>query len=63
MKECSIEQYIHITHYLRTLQPESIGACHCTGIEKFTEMLNDCEEHLFYNYTGNTINLNEKLLT
>ena len=55
MKECSVEQYIHITHYFRTLQPESIGACHCTGIEKFADMHRECESHLFYNYCGNEI--------
>jgi 7,8-dihydropterin-6-yl-methyl-4-(beta-D-ribofuranosyl)aminobenzene 5'-phosphate synthase len=55
MKECSVEQYVHITHYFRMLQPESIGSCHCTGIDKFAEMRSECETHMFYNYTGNEI--------
>lgn len=57
MKECSVEQYVHITYYLRTLQPESIGVCHCTGIDKFAEMHQECEGHLFYNFTGNEIKI------
>jgi 7,8-dihydropterin-6-yl-methyl-4-(beta-D-ribofuranosyl)aminobenzene 5'-phosphate synthase len=57
MKECSIEQYVHITHYFRMLQPESIGSCHCTGIDKFAEMHSECETHMFYNYTGNEITI------
>ena len=55
MKECSVEQYVQITHYFRMLQPETIGACHCTGLEKFVTMRSECEAHLFYNYTGNEI--------
>jgi 7,8-dihydropterin-6-yl-methyl-4-(beta-D-ribofuranosyl)aminobenzene 5'-phosphate synthase len=55
MKECSVEQYVHITHYFRMLQPESIGSCHCTGIDKFAEMRSECETQMFYNYTGNEI--------
>ena len=57
MKNCSVEQYVHITHYLRLLRPESVGACHCTGIDKYAEMHNECESHLFYNYTGNEVNI------
>ena len=57
MKDSSVEQYIGITHYFRTLQPDSIGVCHCTGIEKFAEMHQECEGHLFYNFTGNTIDI------
>jgi 7,8-dihydropterin-6-yl-methyl-4-(beta-D-ribofuranosyl)aminobenzene 5'-phosphate synthase len=55
LKECTMEQYIHISHYLRTLQPESIGACHCTGIEKYSDMRMEFDNHLFYNYSGNEI--------
>ncbi len=57
MKDCSIEQYVQITHYFRTLQPDSIGACHCTGFEKFAELHSECESHLFYNYTGNVVSI------
>ncbi|MCX6236849.1 MAG: hypothetical protein NTY07_04685 [Bacteroidia bacterium] len=57
MKDCTTEQYVQITHYFRILQPESIGVCHCTGIEKYAEMYYGCEAHLFYNFTGNEINI------
>jgi len=57
MKECSIEQYVEITHYFRMLQPESIGSCHCTGIDKFADMRSECDTHIFYNYTGKVIEL------
>ncbi len=57
MMECNVEQYVDITHYLRLLQPKSIGVCHCTGIEKFADLYRECQTHLFYNYTGNKIAL------
>jgi 7,8-dihydropterin-6-yl-methyl-4-(beta-D-ribofuranosyl)aminobenzene 5'-phosphate synthase len=57
MTDCTTEQYIHITHYLRTLQPKSLAVCHCTGIEKYAELYRVCESHLFYNFTGNVIEL------
>jgi 7,8-dihydropterin-6-yl-methyl-4-(beta-D-ribofuranosyl)aminobenzene 5'-phosphate synthase len=52
IKNCTTEQYIHITHYLRTLQPKTLGVCHCTGIEKYADLRRVCEVPLFYNYTG-----------
>lgn len=58
MKECNIEQYVDITHFFRMLKPVSIGVCHCTGIEKFADLRNECDAHLFYNYTGNKITIN-----
>lgn len=57
LKECTTEQYIHITHYLRLLQPKSMGLCHCTGIEKYADLHGECDGHLFYNYTGNSITI------
>ncbi len=54
-KECNVSQYVQITHYLSELACESIGVCHCTGIEKYAEMYNDCDARVFYNYTGNVI--------
>jgi len=57
MKNCTTEQYIHITHYLRMLQPLSLGVCHCTGIEKFADLHHECEIPSFYNYTGNELKL------
>ena len=58
MKDCNQEQYIDITRHLRQLQPKSIGVCHCTGVEKYSDMAKDCDAHLFYNYTGKEIFLN-----
>ncbi len=55
MKDCSVEQYVHIMHYFRLLQPESIGTCHCIGLEKFADLHRECETHLFYNFTGNVV--------
>jgi len=57
IKNCSVEQYAQVTHYFRMLQPKSIGVCHCTGVEKYAELLNEYKEHLFYNYTGKEINI------
>ncbi len=54
-KDCSIEQYVFITHYFRQLRPKNLGVCHCTGVEKYADLRNQCEAHLFYNYTGNAI--------
>jgi 7,8-dihydropterin-6-yl-methyl-4-(beta-D-ribofuranosyl)aminobenzene 5'-phosphate synthase len=51
-KICTTEQYIHLTHYLQTLQPKSLGVCHCTGIEKYADLHRECEVPLFYYSTG-----------
>lgn len=56
-KECSVEQYGQIGSYFRLLQPESIGVCHCTGIEKFAELRRDCGMNLFYNFTGHEVTI------
>ena len=55
-KNCTPKQYEMIIDYFRQLKPKSIGVCHCTGIEKYAEMRNECKADLFYNYTGNVIN-------
>jgi 7,8-dihydropterin-6-yl-methyl-4-(beta-D-ribofuranosyl)aminobenzene 5'-phosphate synthase len=57
MKNCTTEQYIHITHYFRKLQPKSLGVCHCTGIEKYADLRRECEMSFFYNFTGKEIQL------
>jgi 7,8-dihydropterin-6-yl-methyl-4-(beta-D-ribofuranosyl)aminobenzene 5'-phosphate synthase len=57
MKDCTVEQYVQVMYYFRTLQPESVGVCHCTGLEKFADLHRECEAHLFYNYTGNVITI------
>ncbi len=55
MNDCTRDQYGHISNYFRILHPESIGVCHCTGVEKYAEMYNDCKTRLFYNFTGNEV--------
>lgn len=62
MKECSEEQYDQILHYFQLFKPESIGVCHCTGIEKFAELHRDCKMDLFYNFTGHEITIQENEL-
>ena len=55
MKDCTIEQYVEITYYIKQLQPKSMGVCHCTGFEKYADLRNDCDVPVFYNFTGNEI--------
>ena len=57
LKNCTTEQYIHLTHYFRTLQPKQLGVCHCTGIEKYADLRRECEIPLFYNHSGHIIEL------
>jgi 7,8-dihydropterin-6-yl-methyl-4-(beta-D-ribofuranosyl)aminobenzene 5'-phosphate synthase len=57
MKYCGVEQYRHIIQYLGTIQPKLIGICHCTGIERFSEMIREFNSKVFYNFTGNEINI------
>lgn len=57
MKDCGIEQYVHITHYLQELQPQLLGTCHCTGVEKFSSLLNEADCKVFYNATGNKVEI------
>lgn len=57
LKNCNPEQYVHLAHYLRNLQPKLLGVCHCTGIEKYADLRRDCEVPLFYNDTGHVIDL------
>jgi 7,8-dihydropterin-6-yl-methyl-4-(beta-D-ribofuranosyl)aminobenzene 5'-phosphate synthase len=56
LKDCRIEQYVEITWYLRQLNLQSIGVCHCTGIDKYAGMREECDTHVFYNFTGNEVN-------
>jgi len=55
MKDCTPEQYRHITAYLQQARPQSIGVCHCTGIERYAALKSDCDAQLFYNCTGTEI--------
>jgi len=57
MKDCSEEQYSFIARELRRINPELIGVCHCTGVEKYADLKRDLESKVFYNYTGNEITI------
>jgi 7,8-dihydropterin-6-yl-methyl-4-(beta-D-ribofuranosyl)aminobenzene 5'-phosphate synthase len=57
IKNCGTEQYLHLTDYLKKLQPKSLGVCHCTGIEKYAELKRDCEANVFYNFTGHEVRI------
>ena len=57
MKNSSIEQYGYVIQCFNQIHPKSIGVCHCTGMDKYSEMIRDCESHLFYNFTGNEIKI------
>lgn len=54
-ENCTLGQYQHITNYLRQLQPQAIGVCHCTGIEKYARLTHDLDTNVFYNYSGREV--------
>lgn len=55
LKNAGKEQYNTVVDYFRQINPEKIGVCHCTGVDIFSRLLNDCNSHVFYNFTGNII--------
>lgn len=57
MKNSSGEQLRQVNDYFQELKPKSIGVCHCTGVDKYAEMRQFSETHLFYNFTGYRINI------
>ena len=57
LKECLWEQYHFVVDYLNRLQPSLIGTCHCTGINRFVNLKRDINFPMFYNHTGNEIEL------
>jgi len=57
IKNCTDEQYAHLTQYIRMLQPKQLGVCHCTGIEKYADLHQELEVPLLYNHTGHVIEL------
>ncbi len=60
LKNSTDDQFERTMEYFRHLQPKSIGVCHCSGVEKYAKMKNECKTPLFYNFTGNEINLEIK---
>jgi 7,8-dihydropterin-6-yl-methyl-4-(beta-D-ribofuranosyl)aminobenzene 5'-phosphate synthase len=55
MKESTQTQYTEISSFLKQLKPQHIGVCHCTGIDKYAELRNDCGTNVFYNFTASEI--------
>ena len=57
LKNCTDEQFKHISCYLNKRKPTSIGVCHCTGVENYASLLVGCDTHFFYNDTGTKIEI------
>jgi 7,8-dihydropterin-6-yl-methyl-4-(beta-D-ribofuranosyl)aminobenzene 5'-phosphate synthase len=57
LKNSSAIQFATVADYLKQLQPESIGVCHCTGLDKYADLLYSLNSNVFYNFTGNVVNL------
>jgi len=56
LKHCTRKQYNFIVDYFNKMEPAIIGTCHCTGVEKFSQLQRDLKNQMFYNYTGRCIN-------
>lgn len=57
LKNSGAVQFTIVSDYLKQLQPESLGICHCTGVDKYADLLHNMDSKVFYNFTGNTVNL------
>ena len=57
LKNAPPQQYRSVLNYLKVLNPEHVGVCHCTGVENFPEMAKQAGAKVFYNYTGNTVKI------
>lgn len=57
IKNCRAGQLEVIELYLDRFSIKSIGVCHCTGIEKYAELACHFKSKVFYNYTGNIIDI------
>jgi 7,8-dihydropterin-6-yl-methyl-4-(beta-D-ribofuranosyl)aminobenzene 5'-phosphate synthase len=58
LKNSTDEQFEETMHYFRKVNPRSIGVCHCTGVEKYAKIQQECISPVFYNCTGKEILLN-----
>jgi 7,8-dihydropterin-6-yl-methyl-4-(beta-D-ribofuranosyl)aminobenzene 5'-phosphate synthase len=56
-KNCTTPQFEQIIQYFRKIKPKSIGVCHCSGVDKYAELANNLNLHVFYNYSGNEVAL------
>lgn len=57
INNCSEAQYNALVSFFEKNLPVSMGVCHCTGIEKYAELKHDLRTHLFYNDTGNLVEI------
>jgi 7,8-dihydropterin-6-yl-methyl-4-(beta-D-ribofuranosyl)aminobenzene 5'-phosphate synthase len=58
IRNCESAQLDSITMNLKHLSVKSIGACHCTGVEKYAALKYRLGENVFYNHTGCTLEIN-----
>jgi len=56
-QDCTPEQYRFQLDYFRRLNPKLLGVSHCTGVEKYADLKRDLGSMVFYNYTGNFIEI------
>jgi 7,8-dihydropterin-6-yl-methyl-4-(beta-D-ribofuranosyl)aminobenzene 5'-phosphate synthase len=47
----------HIATYLNNSGIESVGVCHCTGIDAYNFLKQNCTCNIYYNSTGTIINI------
>ena len=47
----------NIIEYLKSDIPESIGVCHCTGLDSYSIFKNEFKDKVFYNYCGTELYL------
>ncbi len=57
IRNCGAGQLEVITMYLDRFSVKSIGVCHCTGVEKYAELVCSFGTRVFYNHTGHTIDI------
>jgi len=55
VQNCMPGQFFDIMNYLSVCDPDSIGVCHCTGVEKFAVLKQFFNGRVFYNFTGHTV--------
>jgi 7,8-dihydropterin-6-yl-methyl-4-(beta-D-ribofuranosyl)aminobenzene 5'-phosphate synthase len=57
IRDSKSDQLDLINLYLKRFSVKSIGVCHCTGVEKYAELVCHFRERVFYNHTGNAIEI------
>lgn len=55
LKNAKIADTASIAAYFNEMNIESIGVCHCTGIDSYVTLKNQCKGKVFYNQTGREI--------